>query len=344
MVEIQALFYSCIKSQNNITISSNKRTIFLLLSTDYSNLGDHAMTYAHIKLLKKEFPESEIKEVLVGDTLRNIPYMVRNIKPNDVITLKGGGNIGIEYFREELIRRKILKKFPNNKIILFPQTVYFPDTFIGKKEFNNTIKAFNNHKYFYAFFRDKISYELMKKHINNNVFITPDIALSLGKISIDKKRCGVVTCLRSDVEGIYSEDSKDGLIKILNEKFTKITITDTIKDYFIETKNREKELLDIWELFSESELVITDRLHGMIFAALTSTPCIVFKTYNHKLTGQFEWLKDLNYIKNINMEENEVNKAIFELLNCEIKPIKANLFDEYFNNIIESIKKSEDIQ
>ena len=42
--------------------------------------------------------------------------------------------------------------------------------------------------------------------------------------------------------------------------------------------------------------MVTDRLHGMIFAALTKTPCIVVPNSNYKIKGIYEWLKGLNYI------------------------------------------------
>lgn len=48
--------------------------------------------------------------------------------------------------------------------------------------------------------------------------------------------------------------------------------------------------------FASAKLVITDRLHGMIFAALTQTPCIVLGNYNHKVKGTYEWLQELPYI------------------------------------------------
>ena len=44
-------------------------------------------------------------------------------------------------------------------------------------------------------------------------------------------------------------------------------------------------------------MVVTDRLHGMVFAAISGTPCIVFSNYNHKVQGTYEWIKYLPYIK-----------------------------------------------
>ncbi|MDK8210749.1 polysaccharide pyruvyl transferase family protein, partial [Bacillus subtilis] len=74
----------------------------------------------------------------------------------------------------------------------------------------------------------------------------------------------------------------------------------------------------IWSKFKAAEVVLTDRLHGMIFCAITRTPCIVFNNYNHKIESSYnDWLKDLKYIKFINTSEmtsfEEVNKIIEEL-------------------------------
>ena len=44
-----------------------------------------------------------------------------------------------------------------------------------------------------------------------------------------------------------------------------------------------------------------DRLHGMIFSAITQTPCLVFRNYNHKLESFYNtWLKDLPQIAFVN--------------------------------------------
>jgi len=46
--------------------------------------------------------------------------------------------------------------------------------------------------------------------------------------------------------------------------------------------------------------VLTDRLHGMVFAAITATPCIVIKSKSHKLQGCYKWIEHLEYVKFIN--------------------------------------------
>ena len=44
--------------------------------------------------------------------------------------------------------------------------------------------------------------------------------------------------------------------------------------------------------------MITDRLHGMIFAAITGTPCVVLQNNNHKIKATYEsWLRPLKHIR-----------------------------------------------
>ncbi|WP_158211699.1 polysaccharide pyruvyl transferase family protein [Alkalihalobacterium alkalinitrilicum] len=334
LVAAQYIFYA-IFPQKVEAVDQSKRKIYVLLSTDYSNLGDHAMTYAHIKLLKENYPEAQIIEVLVSDTLKKIKDLQSIIGPEDVLTLKGGGNIGLEYFREELYRRILIKKFNKNKIILFPQTVYFPDTNKGKREFKNTMTIFNSHPQFYTFIRDKISFDLVKKYLGERVFLIPDIAMSLGDLEIKMERKGATICLRDDKEGVYTKKQKEMIISSTKKHYEKINITDTITNYPISIEQRENELYKIWNLFSASELIITDRLHGMIFAAITSTPCVVFGTYNHKLIGQYKWLEHLDYIRFTKCDESEINTAIKELQ--DIKNVHFNIDSKYYKKITELI-------
>lgn len=322
---------------------TKEKKIFVLLSTDYSNLGDHAMTYAQEEFLHKNFPDYQVIEILVGDTMKYLYSIRQSLSKDDVITLKGGGNVGVEYFREELIRRKIIKYFPNNKIIMFPQTVYFPDTKFGRKEFDKTVKVFNSNPLFFAFLRDKISYDMIAPRLKN-VFLTPDIVLSLDSIPINHyMKKGALTCLRRDVEGIYSDDNKNTVYSVLKNNYDEVICTDTIRDYKIESKDRLKELKDIWTQIANAEILVTDRLHGMIFAALLGTPCIVLNTYNYKLKAQYEWLKDLNYIKMIELSEENLQKTITQLKTTSIEVLDNKKYELLFNQIKKVIENKNEV-
>lgn len=47
--------------------------------------------------------------------------------------------------------------------------------------------------------------------------------------------------------------------------------------------------------------MVTDRLHGMLFAILTERPCLVFANNNHKIESTIStWLQDTERIKLVN--------------------------------------------
>lgn len=314
-IKIIYMFQSIIYSFFNKRITPiGEKNIYFLLSTDYSNLGDHAMSYASIKFLLDTYPGYEICEVTVNDTLKVLYSLKRIIRENDIICLKGGGNIGIEYFREELIRRKIIKIFNKNTIVIFPQTAYFPDTKLGQCELEKTINIYSENKKVLLFLRDRYSYELLHNRINN-CYLVPDIVFYLGdSIFKNQKKEKYSVCLRRDIEGVLSQENKEQIIHTLKEFVDDVDEFDTIKDYFIANKDREKELKNIWSKVESSKLIITDRLHGMIFAYLLKTPCIVLGTYNYKLIGQYEWIKDSNSIYFCNGDINDLYKKIKKIL------------------------------
>ena len=44
------------------------------------------------------------------------------------------------------------------------------------------------------------------------------------------------------------------------------------------------------------DLVITDCLHGMLFCAITGTPCIAVDQISHKVRGEYKWISELPFI------------------------------------------------
>src|SRR5699024_1734022 len=73
-------------------------------------------------------------------------------------------------------------------------------------------------------------------------------------------------------------------------------LSDTVIDANFEGEIRKKYLERKFKEFSTSKLVVTDRLHGMIFSLITGTPCIAFDNISKKVSGVYEWFKDTGYI------------------------------------------------
>ena len=77
---------------------------------------------------------------------------------------------------------------------------------------------------------------------------------------------------------------------------------DTVDSRIISFKARNKHLNNKLDVFLKAELVITDRLHAMIFSTITHTPCIAYDNLSRKVSGVYEWIKALPYVKIINSD------------------------------------------
>ncbi|MCM3630343.1 polysaccharide pyruvyl transferase family protein [Paenibacillus glycanilyticus] len=283
--------------------TSNQQKVFIMIAADYGNLGDVAITEAQYSFLQHEFVDdnSIVYPIYVKDTLRMLRTLKKVITPNDLITIIGGGNMGDLYEGAENLRRIIIKTFPENKIISFPQTIDFSNSSSGQKSLEKSVKIYNSHSNLHIFARETESYDTMKKlFFNNSVNLVPDIVLSLKlKDKETKQRKGIVLCLRDDLEAKIAADKKYEIINMIQSEYCEVTIKDTyIGSEGFSQKLLKDKLYELLSCFSRSQLVITDRLHGMIFCVITGTPCIVMPNSNHKVTGTVrDWLSKLDHIK-----------------------------------------------
>jgi len=329
-------------------IDGGKNHIILIGTPNHGNLGDQAIVYAENKILEDNFKDHTIIEINTDDIMNHLKSLKKNVKQGDVFALHGGGNLGDEYYWEEEARRKIISEFKDNKIILFPQSIYFKDTENGKIEFEKTKMIYNEHKNLTMVAREETSYKIMKQAFpHNNVILTPDIVMYLDKTHPIYERNGALLSIRKDREGILTLKQKDQIKIMVENSFDNIIITDTVAEfindrnevleYMINVNQREKELNKKWDQFKKVQVVITDRLHGMVFCAITSTPCIVIANYNHKVKDTYEWLKELNYIKFVNNID-EIPGLIEELKNIKIKVYDNSFAMKNYEKILEVMK------
>ena len=55
---------------------------------------------------------------------------------------------------------------------------------------------------------------------------------------------------------------------------------------------------EIWLAFALSKLVVTDRLHGMIFCVITGTPCLAIDSSNARVSRFYTaWLQDIGHVR-----------------------------------------------
>ena len=273
----------------------NPRAVFLVFTPEHGNLGDHAIAQAEKELLGElGIPVIEItgKELISMKYKRNLRIM-----NGRSVLIHGGGYLGTIWFDSELLLREIIESNPRSHIIMMPNTIYYEKSDWGNEEEKKSVKIYNNHKKLHIYAREKPSFALMSK-LYHDVKLVPDMALLLNKSTEPIRRKGCILCLRNDREKTRDERTDRIIRKFSEDLFGEsIRRRDMVVGHPIPIEKRNYELNQQYEVFRGAELVITDRLHGMIFSAITGTPCIVIDSMSPKLRGCYEWIKDLNYIQ-----------------------------------------------
>ena len=305
----------------------NEKKFIIFGVPEHGNLGDQAIIKAEVDFLKKHHPEYKIIEIPLDKTILHAYFLKNFLRKGDMVFFHGGGNLGDLYLSNEIARRSVLKIMKNKPIILFPQSYTFTSSKSAhtEKKISQKIYSFSKDN-FTLIARESKSLNLLKKYFPaNKILYTPDIVLTLDERK-NMKRSGILLCLRNDSEKVISEANQNSLIDALKGKYNEITLTDTIVKYNVFEKNRAAELEKKWTEYHKSQVVITDRLHGMIFAVITGTPCIVFDNYNSKVRQTYQdWLSDYENIKFVDVLNDFSVSKISDLID-EIKDGEVPLF------------------
>lgn len=277
--------------QSYFNFNFKSKRIYIFLAADYGNLGDVAITYAQHRFLSLTYPTYQVIEIPISQTLKGIVQLKKLIQDDDIVTTVGGGNTGDMYYQIEYFRQLVIQNFPNNPLISFPQTIDFSTTELGKKRLQKAVTIYGKHPKLTLIARELKSFEYYKKHFKNKVLLLPDIVTTLDRSQPELPRKGATICLRKDKEKKLSEQQELELTNYVKERFNNYTYYDThIGGQGLTMKKKITALFQIWEAFKKTELVITDRLHGMIFCHITNTPALVFLNNNHKIEQSYKWI------------------------------------------------------
>lgn len=293
-------------------INSSK---YILIDTPvHGNLGDHAIAMAEQQFLEKY--GGRYQEVTSAE-INNKEDIYAAITPvNKTILLHGGGFLGNLWPEEEYRFRRILKAFCKHKVIVFPQTITFDlNTSGGRRFFEESKNYYMSHPNLLICVREQKSYEFMQKYMPDvKIILVPDI-VTLLDVSLKKtKRSGILMCMRKDTEKVLSEEDYRSIIAILQQKYptSELMQTDTVTGYNIIPKNRKAEVEAKLQYFAKASLVVTDRLHGMLFATITNTPCIALGNCNGKIKGVYNWIKESDYVKYVD-DPDQLEKVLQNL-------------------------------
>lgn len=311
-----------------------KADIVLTATSAQTNLGDHAISIAERNFFNNYFRECRVVEVPKDIYIKKRETIVKKTNEKAIIAISGGGFLGDLWMTEENLVRFILHDYKASKIVIFPQTIYFMD---NSKEYETTFGYYKNVKGLIINARDKNSYNILTNELSSNtVKYIPDIVLSLMYSGHCKRKNIALLCFRTDKENCLSKSDSLRLINILKNQIPVVETT-TISKHIIPISFRNKYVKDKLDEIAASKIVVTNRLHMVIFAAITGTPCIAIDNLSHKISGVYEWIKELPYIYLLN-DILEFEDVLNKLLKLKDFTYDSSILMKYYNELSEEFK------
>lgn len=284
----------------------------------HGNIGDILIWEGENMFLK------EIGSQVLSQTSCNT-FMFPHIDEEVTICLNGGGNFGDLYRIAQDFRKKVIIRYHNNRIVIFPQSVWYED----KSLIEEDAQVFSSHPDLFICARDRTSYDFLRKHFDvNKILLVPDMAFYIGDLS--KKytpkelKNNALYIRRKDKEEVNKRfsvtaphDTRDwpmfenneivlsNFFNIISSWKSKLknflvvqkilnTITDNIMRYYFRTKLIRNGI----KIISPYKDIYTTRLHGLILGILLNKNIIAFDNYTKKVSDfSKNWLSNDNQVK-----------------------------------------------
>ena len=314
-----------------------EKKVFLIGTAEHANIGDSAICVGELLFIRKYYSQYKLIEISTYEFDDKFAFMSNIIGDDDLILLHGGGNIGDRYLREENVRRKVISSFPQNKIVILPQTIFFENNDSGNKELELSSNIYNSHRDLTIFTRGLYSKSVADSNFKNSkILSTLDLALMINK-DYNFERDGILACIRDfDDESGLTKDEHEMIFNVIKKHDAHYCKTKNVYSGNIYMDMRGYVVNQELEKFAKRKVIVTDRLHGMIFAIITRTPCVVINNYNYKLEEFYNQIKESNAIIFIGNDLDKLDDAINQALIIK-KPTYPNI-----NKIIEKIYNTID--
>ena len=279
-----------------VELGPEGRNAVIMMSSDYGNIGDLAIRYAQERYLEANLPGYAVRSVPLRATYQTLRHLRGKLTHSDLIMITGGGNMGDMYPRAQFGRMFIARYLKDQRIVSFPQSIIYSSAEARGKSGRREARALSGHADFVLCAREERSHEEMRSMFSNRVLYAPDIVLSL----VDEvrslplvERSGALLMLRGDAEKNMTDRDARSIELRLRARYASVMSRDnTVADEAIVAGAEADPFFAMLDDFRASKVVVTDRLHGMIFAVITGTPCVVLPNTNHKIRGTYDaWIK-----------------------------------------------------
>lgn len=227
--------------------------------------------------------------------------------PVGPIVLHGGGNLGDRWTHFQKFRQEIVRHFPDRKIIQLPQTMEF----VTAEGLADAQKAFNSHPDLTILIRERDQVtEAQRNFPNATVEFCPDSALGNGLLSrIGAPKYPILSLRRTDSERVESSSEPDikhvdwglrgplakpmwralrfpeDVARVIPARFGPLIFPAVAGSLEAMAAVNVKSAIRI---LSEGEVIVTDRLHAMILAALLNIPVVAHNNANGKVRNIYQ--------------------------------------------------------
>lgn len=293
----------------------------------YDNIGDTLIWEGTLNFL-----ESLRSKCLYSASLATFQSSKMN-SSRGTILLQGGGNFGNLWRAHQDFRLEIIQRYPNHKIIILPQTIYYSNIDMLKADAD--IMA--SHPNLYICARDYRSMKLLETYFpKNNRLLVPDMAFFIPSDSLNKyrlkERPKTLILKRSDKELSDSSlpefgdleppvdfrdwptlEGKTHISKMFRRIYRLKRFSMNFVDWYAKNVLKRQLVKTGVQFVSGYRDIYTTRLHVAILSILLHKEFyFIDNSYGKNSTFYDTWLTDLDgatFLSNpdLNLESNKVN-------------------------------------
>lgn len=282
------------------------------------NMGDTLIWEGELDFLKKtQF------SLLNSCSAYTVKYQILN--KDVVILLHGGGNFGDIYRSSQNFRNEVIKKYPNNRIIILPQSVHYNN----EKNLKEDMEIFQKHNDLFVCVRDSWSYKTLLNFLDEKkLMLLPDMAFCINPsklvpqisdkvLFMERIDCEAIENLNVNFDYDFVSDwpsfeNENTLTKVLRQDvflqqvFNKIKYKSGVDIYknfskrldsFMERDVKPFLLDEAIRFINQYGVIYTTRLHGCILGVLLGKEIhLMDNSYGKNKRFFDEWLENYNNI------------------------------------------------
>ena len=305
----------------------------------FENKGDPAIGIGEIFLLRRLNIELVLHLEDIHNSDKAIDYAREMSKKYSnetlVILLHGGGNL-LSYAHQDVNRGRIIRRFMDFEIVMFPQSFWIFTKPEHQEHFKSVYAA---HPRLTFCYRDQFSFDQGSKLFPKaRPLLVPDMAFQIGKVDRFMRPIHNIMWLkRGDEESphykIPDDAAKhDAIVADWTQGWLTPKDKRTLENGFLITANGMMFL-------QRGRVVITDRLHGHILSILCGIPQVVLNPVNDKIAHYRDtWTRGLENVEVATTPQEALDKAVSLLKRVNDKVPKIVTYRESFEARPDTIK------